>query len=545
VNPLATHKSNSVFLFAVVQNVLTASFVIALSLLLSGLSYAQSGPGTELQAVRAALVEKTDIRDELLDLAVEPVGSSKSLRNSELETDLVVPLNMRGSNGQITLGRGQEDKEGEYKPWRLHDVLQEAGVPDWLRVSGSIRLRYEGIDGQFRSASRLDDTDHVFVMRTLLQVQADFDPVLITLELMDSRQYGGDNGSAIGTSSVNAVELLQASATFRLGQLGGGKHQLRLGRQTFNLGSRRLVARNRFRNTINAFTGAHWEWKTKEFKLTSFYTLPVRRLPGDLNSLVDNELEFDEENFNTQFFGVHFEHDLFERHHFEAYFFGLLEDASGSRHRDIFTAGSRFLLPKMKGQFDYGIEGAYQFGESRLSGSGPDLDHSAWFVHAHIGYTFDAAWSPRVRVAFDYASGDDNPNDGDNNRFETLFGARRFEYGPTGIYGAVARFNLLSPELRLELKPQSNMSLMFAWRPVWVASDRDAWTAARVQDPTGSSGSFVGNQFETRWRWDIMPKSVRIEAGIAYLAHGEFQEDASGGQNTDTVYGYVQVAWTF
>ncbi len=494
----------------------------------------------------ASLIAKANIPTEFLDsLGDDPLGSFKSLRNEPRNGEMLIPLDIRRSPDLRQLRSNKEDEKAKYKPWRLQDALQDAGAPDWLRVSGSIRLRYEGIGGQFRSASRLDNTDHVFVMRTLLKVETDFDPVLITLELMDSRQYGGDQGSAIGTSSVNAVELLQASATFRLGQLGSGKHQLRLGRQTFNLGSRRLVARNRFRNTINAFTGAHWEWKAKEFKLTAFYTLPVRRLPSDLNSLIDNELEFDEENFNTQFFGAHFEHDLFERHRFEAYFFGLLEDANGSRHRDIFTAGTRFLLPKAKGQFDYGVEGAYQFGKSRLSGSGPDLDHRAWFLHAHLGYTFDGAWSPRLRLAFDYASGDDNPNDGSNNRFETLFGARRFEYGPTGIYGAVARFNLLSPEVRLELKPQSNMQLMFAWRPVWVASDQDAWTAARVQDPIGSSGSFIGNQFEVRWRWNILPKSVRIEAGIAYLAQGEFQKDAPGGQNTDTVYGYMQVAWTF
>lgn len=497
-------------------------------------------------ALRTALSETNDQDEKArqLELAEESTNSP-SLRRDATEDASDVVLVMRGSANTVPSEMLGDHEDEEYTPWRLDHVLQDAGAPEWLSVSGQIRLRYEGIDGQFRSASRLDDSDHVFVMRTLLKVEADFDPVLITLEMMDSRQYGGDRGSALGTSSVNAVELLQAAATFRFGKLGAGEHKLKIGRQTFDLGSRRLVARNRFRNTINGFTGAHWEWKGQDFKMTAFYTLPVRRLPSDLPSLLDNELEFDKEDFDFEFFGVHYERDVFERHHFEVYFFGLLEDVRGSRQRDIFTVGTRLLLPKKRGSFDYGVEGAYQFGDSRLSGSGPNLDHSAGFVHAHIGYTFDAAWSPRLRLAFDYASGDDNPNDGDNNRFETLFGARRFEYGPTGIYGAIARFNLLSPELRLELKPQSNMQLMFAWRPAWVASDRDAWTAARVQDPTGSSGSFIGNQFETRFRWDILPKSVRFEAGVAYLAHGEFQDDAPNGQGTDTFYGYVQVRWSF
>ena len=84
----------------------------------------------------------------------------------------------------------------------------------------------------------------------------------------------------------------------------------------------------------------------------------------------------------------------------------------------------------------------------------------AGFAHASAGYTFDAAWTPRVRVAWDYASGDADPNDGQNNRFDTLFGARRFEYGPTGIYGAVFRANLNSPEIRLILKPNKQVTII-------------------------------------------------------------------------------------
>ena len=76
-------------------------------------------------------------------------------------------------------------------------------------------------------------------------------------------------------------------------------------------------------------------------------------------------------------------------------------------------------------------------------------------------------------------------------------------------------------------------------------TDQDAWTAARVQDPSGNSGSFLGNQFETRFRYDILPKSVRLEFGVAYIVHGEFQSDAPGSQDNDTFYGYTQVIWNF
>ena len=95
------------------------------------------------------------------------------------------------------------------------------------------------------------------------------------------------------------------------------------------------------------------------------------------------------------------------------------------------------------------------------------------------------------------------------------------------------------------MKPIPDAVWMFAWRPVALASDRDAWPAARVQAPTGSTTGFVGPQIEPRFRWDILPKSVRLEAGLAYLTSGEFQEDAPGGQSDDSFYGYFQARLLF
>lgn len=429
------------------------------------------------------------------------------------------------------------------RPWRLQHVLEDAGAPEWLRMSGSVRVRYEGLDGQFRSAGRLDDEDHVFVMRTLFKLGADFEDFGIYAELEDSRHYGGDSGSSLSTATVNTVELLQAHVLFRFGDEDSGRHQITAGRQTFNLGSRRLVARNRYRNTINAFNGVHWEWKKNDAKVTGFYTLPILRRPFSRQSLNDRDIAFDEEDFDHQFFGLHYQDSAFERHVFDIYAFGMLEDVG--RDRDIFTFGGRLLLPKKTGLFDYQIEAAVQVGKSRLSGAGRRLDHFAGFTHLSVGYTFDCDWSPRIRIALDYASGDDDPNDGDNNRFDTLFGARRFEYGPTGFYGAIGRFNLLSPELRVEVKPRSDMTLFVAWRVFMLADPNDAWVAARVQDPTGDSGRLVGNQIEARWRYEIVPQVVRLEAGVAHMIGGEFQSDAPGGQDNDTIYGYVQLAFTF
>jgi len=430
----------------------------------------------------------------------------------------------------------------EQKPWRLQSIV---GEESWLRLSGQTRLRFEMITGQFRAAPRLDNSDQVGVQRTLLRADADLDPAGLTLEIIDSRQYGGGYGSALNNGSVDAVDFLQAYGEIDLGRLGSGTHRIRAGRETIDLGSRRLVARNRFRNTINAFSGADWEWKSESSTLRAFWTLPVRRLPFDLKGVLDNTIELDDELIDRQFYGGFFQHELGSDHVLEVYAYGLLENVDPSLHRQIVTPGARFLRKPARGRFDYEAEAAYQVGNSRQNPVGPELDHSAWFQHASVGYTFDAAWSPRLRVAFDFASGDNDPNDGDNTRFDTLYGARRFEFGPTGIYGAVARSNLLSPEFRVTVKPTPEIQGMLAWRGVWLASRKDFWVPALVRDPTGDSGRDVGQQLEARVRWDLVEDSLRLEVGGAVLIGGRFQRDAPTGQDTSTGYGYAQMAWSF
>jgi hypothetical protein len=428
-------------------------------------------------------------------------------------------------------------------PWRLSTAV---GLPDWLRIGGQIRLRYEAIEGQFRSPTRLLERDHYFTMRSNLLIEADLDPVGAAVEILDARQYDASEGSVLNTTIVDSFDFLQANLDLDLGALGDGRHGVRAGRRTMDLGSRRLVARNAFRNTINAFDGVSWEWAEQDgAEANVFWTLPVRGLPRDRGSLLDNEQEFDEHDLDEQFYGAFLSTPLAGRTTLEIYTYVLDEDSQTSLRRELYTPGFRLLRERTAGGLDYEVESALQFGDSTLLSDGTGLDHLAFFVHASVGYTFAAAWRPRLRVAYDYASGDRDPNDGNNERFDTLFGARRFEFGPTGIYGAIARSNLSSPELRLELRPGERTRVMTAVRGVWLAEASDAWVPAALQDPTGQSGRHVGDQIEASIRYDLLPKNVDLEVGGAYLFAGSFQERAPGGRGQDTAYAYVQMTLTF
>ena len=431
----------------------------------------------------------------------------------------------------------------EAEPFRLDRALS---APAPLDVSFEHRFRYERLNGQFRPLPQ--STDDIVVLRTLVHARLRLsDDWTVGAELQDSRALAEENAGVLNTTVVNAAELLRAYLEFDRDDVAGGNLSLRGGRITMDVGSRRLVARNRYRNTINGFTGIDAEWRRDDgYALRAFWTLPVQRLPSDGASLRDNEVDFDREDTDVQFWGLVGEAPLAGSVRGELMIFGLHERDSARRptaNRQLYTPSLRILRPAAVGRADFVVETAVQFGESRAGTAGTeDLDHLAHHHHAEAGYTFDAAWRPRVALQYDFASGDDDPNDGDNNRFTTLFGARRFEWGPTGIYGPFARANLSTPGIRVAVRPSQRLRGFAAFRSYWLADKRDAWTTTGLRDPSGGTDSYVGSQIEFRVRYQLLPGNVDVEAGYAHLFDGDFMRDAPASPNRgDAAYGYTQM----
>ena len=152
------------------------------------------------------------------------------------------------------------------------------------------------------------------MFRTLVDARVDLPAGLsVGAELMDSRAVR--NGDVLlNTTIVNSVELLRAYIAYTQDDVLGGRFDARAGRITMDVGSRRFVARNRYRNTINGFTGLDLVWKQNEggrnVSLRGFWTLPVRRAPDALNArvlrrrLLDNDIVFDRESLDVQFWGL-------------------------------------------------------------------------------------------------------------------------------------------------------------------------------------------------------------------------------------------------
>ena len=173
-----------------------------------------------------------------------------------------------------------------------------------------------------------------------------------------------------------------------------------------------------------------------------------------------------------------------------------------------------------------------------------DLDVNAYFIHANIGRTFQGAWSPRLVLSYDRASGD-GPGKR-YKRYDTLFGARVFEFGPSSLYGPIGRANLNSPEMRLEVKPDKSWDGHVAVRGLWLENATDTFSSTGLRDASGRTGRSAGTQIEVRARHWLIPDRVRVSGGGAVLAKGDFLRNAPRApDNGDTHYGFMEVTYSF
>ena len=430
----------------------------------------------------------------------------------------------------------------EWEPVTANEVL-----PERLSISVQHRARYEYLHHQFRSFVPAGN-EQLVALRTLVDVNLRlWDGVLVGAELQDSRVYWADD-AFVNTTSGNAAELLRAYIALEFDDVLGGSVFASAGRLTMDVGSRRFVARNRYRNTINGFTGVDLRWVGDQGTvLRAFWTLPVQRLPNRQPALRANGITFDRETLSVQFWGLFAAHRFDDWKNGELFFFRLDEGSTEKRPtqaRDLYTIGYRLYAPPRPGAFDYQLEAAFQFGRSTPRVIGRRLDVFSHFHHGEVGFSVESPIAFRAALQFDYASGDRNPADEDWQRFNTLYGARRFDFGPTGIYGPFARTNLLSPGFRVQASPVKNWRGFLAYRGYWLASSKDTWVPARVTDPTGDAGSFLGSQVELAIRWFVLPGNLSVEVGYAHLFAGSFIDQASDRPGS-TDYAYVQTVLGF
>ncbi|MGB0909345.1 MAG: alginate export family protein [Nitrospirales bacterium] len=430
--------------------------------------------------------------------------------------------------------------------WKWNRYLKSAlNLPDWVDLGLEHRTRFEVYDHPWRSNQPSGRTDPQIEQRSRLRVGFNGNVFKFLFEGQDSRTHLDDAGDFVTTAIVNETDILQllVSAT-ATNVLGTGLHaDVHVGRMTMDFGHRRLVARNAFRNTTNAFDGIHGQLADGDtWRLRAFLVEPVIR----------DDVQLDEQSARNVFWGVYWETNQVPWLRTNLYYFGLNDQRSliVAAQRTFSTFGARFYEIPQAGRLDYSLESIWQIGKRG------NIDHFAHLQHVSLGYTFNLPWSPRFLISYDYASGDRNPTDGHDSAFDTLFGSRRFEYTPTGNFGPFFRTNISSPGWRLIVTPKQDWKLQLKHRIWYLATSRGTFgpqpsgTAANgsLRDASGGSGNFLGHDVETRIQWKIND-NWNFDVGHTHWFKGSYFDrlPASAGLppggNKDTDYFYFETTF--
>ena len=397
---------------------------------------------------------------------------------------------------------------------------------DWLlSFGGSFWYRYVHETDSRLNASDTNNDWHM--LRT--RVHADLwyrDRVRLFAEFLDARAFGGEL-SPLGIER-NHADMLNLFADIKLADANGPIY-FRAGRQELIYGSQRLISTLDWANTRRTFQGGKVFWRNQKFDLDAFWVRPMKTQLG----------EFDNWDTQQNFWGLWGSIKPMPGHLIDLYYLGLdnqnpvspanvaIGNIMGGNF-SIHTWGGRLV-----GNFDrylYELEGMYQWGERS------NLDVSAFAVATGLGYRVPLPMNPHVWIRYDFASGDANPNDGRSNTFSHLF---PFGHYYMGFMDRVGRQNIHDINAQITMHPVPWFTFISQYHRYYLANDRDylynAGGAAALRDPTGQSGSHVGDEIDFRANIHIS-RNHDVLVGYSKLFSGKFLKAQRPGTDADLFY---------
>lgn len=395
-----------------------------------------------------------------------------------------------------------------------------------IETTTNIRTRYEYFEDQFGAQQKADD-----IIATRISSRLTFrkGPLALDAELVDSRIFRASTFTPLGTDDINTTEPIQLSMSWK-GQLNdrdrSGELLLKAGRFTMDIGSRRFIARNRFRNTLNTFDGLKVDYHKEGLSTTFFYTFPVSRLPERYTEKSTSEFELDKSSSDQRFYGVFSE---IETTRGNLAFYALRDDTTQTDtqvHTQRNTFGHLAQLSLMKNiALDYEI--AFQRGNRGFQAI------KAGFIHTAVTTSLN---NLTMQLFYDKATGDDVTTD-NYEGFSTLYGARRFEFGPTGIFGVFARDNMSSPGISTTIAFSKDTELQLKYRQFNIHKSGDS---GRLNGTVLENSAFLGSLSELRMRVKLSD-NIGIEAGFA---RSRLNSVLALGNSINN-YGYLQSSYFF
>ena len=417
------------------------------------------------------------------------------------------------------------------------DFLKRIHLGDnWMFTSGGeFRYRYNN-----EHNSRLSGKDNEYSLeRTRMYSDLWFqDKFRVFVETIDARSQG--QSLAPLAIDVDHLDLLNAFVDIKLWQFLDGPAYVRAGRQELLYGSQRLISPLDFANTRRTFQGLKTFYRSDKFDLDGFCVQPV----------IPNPTRFDSVDDRQVFSGVWATYRPKPTQAIDAYVLNL--DNSNRTTQlgiirapiNVTTFGSRYV-GNYDGRFMWEAEGMFQVGsvESMTAGLG-DRPLVASSSAVGFGYCFkDCPWKPQLWAYYEGASGDKNPNSGQDNTFQQLFPFGHYYFGGTDQIG---RQNINDLNGQFVFYPTNWITCLTQYHILSLDSATDAlYNAGGVairRDPTGKAGTDVGEvlDFVVNFHLD---KHQDVFLQWTHLYAGQFLRKTGSPGDLNAVYLQYSYRW--
>ncbi|MEO1617580.1 MAG: alginate export family protein [Planctomycetota bacterium] len=404
-----------------------------------------------------------------------------------------------------------------------------------VRIKGELREQYESWRG--REFGLIPDTNNDYLLQRLyLGFELRVNEWLSTqLELGSSFQFGSPFEPA--PIDEDPLYVQQLFAEVNLLETPQGKISSLIGRQTFSLGSGRLVATRNGPNIRRSFDAARLRFENDRVESQLLFGADAS-FGGDA---FDNEIRGDRllwGHYHTWKSGPN--SVMPGNGGLDIYYLGYrnadaaFDTVSGEERRHSFGLRG-FGLFGPDNTWDYNVESVFQVG------SIAEQDIFAWTIASLLGRTFpDAFLSPRLGMKFDAISGDKSPLDEQLGTFNAYFPNNSY-FSEAAIF---APANLLDLNLNLELQLSDRLSTVILWDFLWRYSTADAiYVPPGVPSIEGNSSDarYIGNTLSIATEWRPRPS---IESAVAYV-HLDAGSAVTGAGGSDADFVLLWATWFF
>lgn len=438
--------------------------------------------------------------------------------------------------------------------------------------SGQYRVRGEiKSPSNFYDEGSLDNKKKSDVLEQRVRLTGVAKPtsdVTVKVTIQDTRKWGNGLASGGGPSLTDdgSNNLDFHESYVLINDFLGLPVDLKVGRQELVYGDQRLIGSFGWSNNGRSFDAIKLTHKTDQFNLDLFY---AKNRESDHNTTLvggDGDQDFYgayatiNVNANNTLDG----YILYLRDAGETAFLGSSEISSAiAGAQELYTVGARLkgTLP-MANPIDYTAELPFQFGS--IDSADPaqlDSDISAWAFAAKAGITINGG-NTRIGAEYDYATGDDNPADGD---IETFSALAPTQHGHYGMMDQIGWRNISAWSVNASHKINPKLKASIAYWNFTKAEGEDgvynagAWMTAGASIPTvpgpgpgtlTKSDDSIGQEIDLQAAYKYN-SNVVIKAGYGHFFTDDVVENTrtTGTPATDNSddmdYGYLMLVANF